>query len=141
VNAIPPKGTPERSQYYRELVARRWAKPRPAPRQDRRGARTLLAGSEEEAFWEARANELGLTDEGMSRTSYRRLLLRLVDADTARLSQGNDADDLLLTFLEREAQRLRERAVRDRSLADAHDREAAAAEGRLAAEHRRLGLS
>jgi len=146
MSAIPESG-PERSAYFRELVLKRWSRPRPAPRQDRRGARTLTAGSDEERFWDARARELGLSDEGMNRTAWRRLLLRLVDADTVRLSQPSptserDIDgDLLITFLEGEATRLRDRAKRDRLLADAHDREASEAEGRLVAAMRRRGLA
>lgn len=145
--SVIPEGGPERSAYFRELVEKRWSKPRPAPRQDRRGSRTLVAGSDEERFWDARARELGLSDEGMNRTAWRRLLMRLVDADTARLAQPSptserDVDgDLIITFLEGEATRLRERAKRDRQLADAHDREASEAEGRLVAEMRRRGLA
>lgn len=147
---IPPKGTPERSAYFRDLVAKRWDKPRPetAPK-DLRGARALPAGSEEESYWDARARDLGLSDEGMSRTAWRRMLKRLVDADVARRAAqgsamttgGPQSDDLLATYLVAEANRLRDRARRDRRLADAHDQEAAEAEARLAAHMRRQGMT
>lgn len=140
---IPAKGTPERSAYFRDLVAIRWDKPRPTPApKDLRGARTLVAGSEEEVYWDERARQFGLSDEGMSSTGWRRMLKRLADADVARrAAQGSaivtaTSDDLLATYLESESKRLRDRADRDRRLADAHDREAAEAEARLV-EHLR----
>lgn len=145
---IPPKGSPERSAYFRDLIAKRWEKPRPVPKETR-APRTLPAGSPEETMWDERARALGLSDDGMSRTSWRRMLGRLAAAELDRLRvQGTDPtrpvdpnDDLLLVFLEREATRLRERAARDRMLADIHDREANDAETRLVAHMRRLGLA
>lgn len=146
---IPPKGTPERSAYFRELVEKRWGKPRPpvAPK-DKRGARAFPAGSEEEQIWEARARELELSDKGMSRTSWRRMLKRLADADVARraeeaaalVSGGPAGDtDLLSVHYEREVARLRARAERDRQFAAQHDREADEAAAKLAAHLRRQG--
>ncbi|RAZ34814.1 hypothetical protein [Microbacterium sp. SMR1] len=147
-SVIPPKGSPERSAYFRDLIAKRWEKPRPVPKETR-GPRTLPAGSPDETMWDERARTLGLSDEGMSRTSWRRILKRLAAAELERLrTQGVDSsrpadanDDLLLVYLEREATRLRERAVRDRAFAEMHDKEANDAETRLIAHMRRLGLA
>jgi len=145
---IPPKGTPERSAYFRDLVMQRWSKPRPEPKTSRRTP-MMPAGSIEEMWWDRKARELGLDDSDMSREAWRRMLKRLVDADVARLTAAQiapppveDEDaDLLLVFLEREARQLRARARRDRQLADVHDREAAIAETRLVEHMRRIGLT
>lgn len=127
------------SEEARELIARRWAKPRPAPKDSR--VRTLPSGSAVEKHWMQRAVELELVPEGMSRDKHRRVAKRLSDSDVAmkiaRVHQAqpstlSDDDALLLTHLEREASMWRARARRDRQIALAHELLADVAEAALA---------
>lgn len=152
---VPPKGSPERSEYFAELVRRRWSKPRPAPVDKR--VRTLPAGSKLEGRWMVKAVDIGrvTVDEhgnatNMSRGAWRRLAKRLADDDTtrrvARIHEAkpadlDDDDDLLLAHLAAEAARLRARAKRDYRIASAHDLLADQAESELTDLMFRLGLT
>lgn len=89
----------------------------------------------------ARAVELGLVPDGMSRGLHRRLAKRLSDSDVARKiervrlaqpSTVSDDDALLLAHYEREASFWRARARRDRQIALAHELLADLAEAALA---------
>lgn len=135
------------SEEARALIAKRWAKPRPAPVDKR--VRTLPAGSKLEERWMAKAEELGLVPEGMTRNAHRRLAKRLADDDTARKIKRvhearpalvDDDDDLLLVHLEAEAARWRARVKRDRQIALAHEMLADKAEQELADLMFKLGL-
>lgn len=142
------------SEEARALIAKRWAKPRPAPVDKR--VRTLPAGSKLEARWMAKAVDLGrvTVDENgnatnMSRDAWRRLAKRLSDDDTARKIQRvhdarpvavSDDDDLLLAHLEAEAARWRARVKRDEQIAAEHERLADRAEEELADLMFKLGL-
>lgn len=136
------------SEEARALIAKRWSKPRPAPVDPR--VRTFPANSKIEERWMAKADDLGLVYEGMSRNAWRRLAKRLADDDTARRikrvhearpSNIDDDDDLLLAHLEAEATRWRARAKRDHRIALAHDLLADQAEDDLANLMFRLGLT
>ncbi|WP_372469206.1 hypothetical protein ACCO44_08120 [Microbacterium maritypicum] len=97
----------------------------------------------------AKAEELGLVYEGMSRNAHRRLAKRLSDDDTMRRVKRvheprpqtiDDDDDLLLAHLEAEAARWRARVKRDRRVALAHELLADKAESELAELMFKLGL-
>lgn len=127
------------SEEARALIARRWAKPRPAPKDLR--VRTLPSGSAVEEHWMTKAIELGLVPDGMSREMHRRLAKRLSDSDVARKiarvhaaqpSAISEDDALLLAHHEREATLWRARARRDRQVALAHELLADIAEAALA---------
>lgn len=135
------------SEEARALIAKRWAKPRPAPVDKR--VRTLPAGSKLEERWMAKAVELGLVYDGMTRNAHRRLAKRLADDDTARRIREmheprptavSDDDALLLAHLEAEAARWRARVKRDRQVALAHELLADKAEGELADLMFKLGI-
>ncbi|MEV8265851.1 hypothetical protein AB0P00_17070 [Microbacterium sp. NPDC077057] len=135
------------SEEARALIAKRWAKPRPAPVDKR--VRTLPAGSKLEERWLRKAEELGLVYEGMSRNAHRRLAKRLADDDTARKIKHvhearpvpvSDDDELLLVHLEAEAARWRARVKRDHQIALAHELLADKAEQELADLMFKLGL-
>ncbi|MFS0794591.1 hypothetical protein [Microbacterium sp. 1P10AE] len=135
------------SEEARALIAKRWAKPRPAPKDKR--VRAFPAGSALEEHWMRRADELGLVPDGMSRNAHRRLAKRLSDDDTARkIARVREAhpveipedDELLLAHYEAEASRWRARVKRDREIALEHERLAEEAEGRLADLMFRLGM-
>lgn len=130
------------------LARKRWDRPRPVPVDPR--ARTLPSGSKLEQRYMAKADELGLTFDGISRAAHRRLAKRLSDDDTARRIHrmleprpvALDADDdLRLAHFAAEAARWRSRALRDRGIALAHDKLADEAEQDLANLLFRLGLS
>lgn len=134
------------SEEARALIAKRWAKPRPAPVDKR--VRTLPSGSKLEIRWMAKTVDLGrvtLDENGsatnMSRDAWRRLAKRLADDDTARRlkriheprpANVGDDDDLLLAHLEAEAARWRARVKRDRQIAAEHELLADKAEQELA---------
>lgn len=148
MSPIPPKGTPERSEYFAALIRKRWDKPRPTPIDKR--TRTLPSGSPLEERWMAKAEELGLVPDGMSRNAHRRLAKRLSDDDTARRVRRmhdarpagiDDDDDLLLAHYQAEAARWRTRAERDRRVAAEHERIADEAETALVDLMFRLGLT
>lgn len=135
------------SEEARALIAKRWAKPRPAPVDKR--IRTFPAGSALEEHWMSRAEELGLVPDGMSRNAHRRLAKRLADDDTARkIARVRDPhpvaipedDDLLLAHYEAEAARWRARVKRDREIAVEHEHLAEKAETELAELMFRLGM-
>ncbi|KJL25929.1 hypothetical protein RN51_00436 [Microbacterium oxydans] len=135
------------SEEAKALARRRWDKPRPAPIDKR--VRTLPSGSKLEERWLAKAVDLGLVYEGMTRNAHRRLAKRLADDDTARkIKRVHDArpagiaddDDLLLAHLEAEAARWRARVKRDRQIALAHELLAEKAEQELADLMWKLGL-
>lgn len=145
---IPAPGSPERSEYFAELVRRRWSKPRPAPVDKR--VRTLPSGSKVEERYIAKAEELGLVNEGMSRNALRRLAKRLADDDTARRIRRiheakrpeiSDDDELKLEYLRNEAARWRARAGRDHQIALAHELLADQAESELTDLLFKLGLT
>lgn len=136
------------SEEARALIARRWAKPRPAPKDIR--VRTLPSGSAIEEHWMAKAVELGLVPEGMTREMHRRVAKRLSDSDVARKinrvhrSQPetiSENDALLMAHYEREASMWRARARRDRQIALAHELLADVAEAALADLVLELGLN
>lgn len=131
----------------RAAAAARWSKPRPAPVDKR--VRTLPSGSRLEERWMAKAVELGLVYDGMTRNAHRRLAKRLADDDTARRIREvheprpaavSDDDALLLAHLEAEAARWRARVKRDRQIALAHEMLADKAESELADLMFKLGI-
>lgn len=127
------------SEEARALIAKRWAKPRPAPVDKR--VRTLPAGSKIEERYIAKAEALGLILEEHSRNARRRIAKRLADDDTARKMRRiheakpatiSDDDDLLIAYYTAEAARWRARVKRDRQMAVAHELMADQAESELA---------
>lgn len=142
---LPPKSDPEaRAAWFSELVGRRNDRrgPRPTPRDGR--TRMFVAGSPEERHWDAELRALGLTDEGVARQNWRRQVYRFAQDMTAQAAAtaaaasapAETGTDPLAHHLEREVTRLRDRARRDRAIADSHDAAAAEAETRLV-EHLR----
>lgn len=137
---MPPKSDPEaRTAWFAELVSRRRDRqgPRPTPRDGR--TRAFVVGSPEETYWAAELRSLGLSDEGVPTTVWRRQVYRFAQDMTAQAAATAAAasqpaaagDDPLALHLEQEVVRLRNRARRDRAIADAHDRAADEAETRL----------